>query len=252
MSLDDLVTFWESDDAYDATSPQAAEGAYRFLYHIDTRTQDAWESLTRQSAKTLVGYGDWDIIMLQQWGRYSIDNSHTNPYFEQVMSLIRASCAEPFTLGWQMAWLRAVDLNATNKAANLQVAETINKEHCADIVFPCATAIFNCLENPSLASIGDSTYHNFFASDDVHLEEGLPCYAAGVAVAQTILRRFFPVISILGNTLRPDETDVVDWNVPQRQMPTGGVITSITDDNCYLVQKAAIIANKYPYEINGV
>lgn len=252
LSLDDLVRFWESSDQYDATSPQAAEGAYRFLYYIDTRYDNSWKELSRMSAKDLVALGGWNIIQIQQWGRYSMDNSHTNPYFEQVMSLIRESYSSPYTLAWEMAWLRVVDLSQTNKDANLSVAEIINKEHCADIVFPCATTIFNCQENPTLAAIGDSEYHNLFSFDNVHLEEGLPVYAAGCAIAEVLLRRYYPVVSILGNTLRPTATDVANWNIPQRQMPQSGVITSITDDNCYLAQKAAIIANKYPYEINGV
>lgn len=252
LSLDDLVRFWESSDQYDATSPQAAEGAYRYLFYINTRYDNSWKELSRMSAKDLVALGGWDIIQIQQWGRYSMDNSNTNPYFEQIMSLIRESYSGTFTLAWEMAWLRAVDLSQANKNASLSVAETINKEHCADIVFPCATTIFNCQENPTLAAIGDSSYHNLFSFDDVHLEEGLPVYAAGCAIAEVLLRRYYPVASILGNTLRPTATDVANWNIPKPQLPQSGVITSITDDNCYLAQKAAIIANKYPYEINGV
>lgn len=252
LSLDDLVRFWESADRFDSTSPQAAEGAYRFLFHINTRYRDKWEELSRMSAKDLVALGGWDIIQLQQWGRYSMDNSHTNPYFEQIMSLIRASYSGPFTLAWEMAWLRVIDLSQANKNANLSVAGIINKEHCADIVFPCATTVFNCQENPTLAAIGDSEYHNLYSFDNVHLEEGLPVYAVGCSIAEVLLRRYFPVASILGNTLRPTADDISSWNIPQAQLPQSGVITSITDDNCYLVQKAAIIASKYPYEINGV
>lgn len=252
LSLDDLVRFWESTDTYDETSPQASDGAYRYLYHIDTRLSEQWKTLSIKSAKELVAMGGWDVIQLQQWGRYSMDNSYTNPYFEQVVSLIRKSYNKPFVLAWQMAWIRVVDMTDLNKNKNLLVAETINKEHCADIVFPCATAIFNCQANSSLASIGDSTYHNFFSSDNVHLEEGLPIYAVGCTIAETLLKRFFPIASILGNTLRPTASDISSWNVPQQQMPISGEITSITDENCYLVQKAAIIANKYPYEIHEV
>ena len=252
LSLDDLVRFWETSDQYDATSPQAADGAYRFLYYIDTRYDNSWKELSRMSAKDLVALGGWDIIQIQQWGRYSMDNSHTNPYFEQVMSLIRESYSGPYTLAWEMAWLRVVDLSQENKNANLSAAETINKEHCADIVFPCATTIFNCQENPTLAAIGDSEYHNLFSYDNIHLEEGLPVYAVGCSIAEVLLKRYSPVASILGNTLRPTAEDITAWNIPQAQLPQSGVITSITDNNCYLAQKAAVIANKYPYAINGV
>ena len=252
LSLDDLVRFWETSDQYDATSPQAADGAYRYLYYIDTRYDSSWKELPRMSAKDLVALGGWDIIQIQQLGRYTVDNSHTNPYFEQVMSLIRESYSGPYTLAWEMAWFGASFLSRENKIANLSVAEIINKDHCADIVFPCATTIFNCQENPTLAAIGDSERHNLFSYDDIHLEEGLPVYAVGCSIAEALLKRYSPVASILGNTLRPTAEDITAWNIPQAQMPQSGVITSITDENCYLAQKAAVIANKYPYEINGV
>jgi hypothetical protein len=124
------------------------------------------------------------------------------------------------------------------------VAETINKEHCADITFPCATTVFNCQENQVLAAIGDSTIHNFYSSDNVHLEEGLPVYAVGCSIVEVLLKRFFPLKSVLGNTLRPTTQMVIDWSVPQRQMPTGGDITSITDDNCYLVHSCSRFAKR--------
>lgn len=254
LSLDDLVTFWESSDQQDATSPQASQGTYRYLYHIDTRTMTSWASLPRQSAKELVAMGSWDIITLQQWSVYTISNTMTNPYFEQVVDLIRQSLSTPYTLGWQMSWTRPVynGVDVDKKQDNLDVAELINKQHAANIVFPCASAIFNCRENHTLAAIGDSTYHNLWASDNVHLEEGLPCYIAGLAVVQALFNKYYPEKCVLGDITRPTNSNITAWDNPQRQMPTGGTITSITDENCLLAQNAAIIANKFPYEINGV
>lgn len=278
ISLDDLVTFWEETQFQDTTTAIQASGAYRYLYHIDTRTDTCWAgndglllinepALPRKSAKELCAMGGWDIITLLQFSGYTVDYRTFEPYVSQIIDLIREVNDESFNLGFQMSWTRPVQITparpivnnlpeSDNPTANLASHLSNDKTEPFSITFPCSTAVFNCRQNSDLAQIGSSQYHNLWCSDDVHLEEGLPCYIAACAIVQALFDKYWPDKSILGDPTRPTDENVRAWKIPWAQLPKSGntilPITSVTDNNCYLAQKAAILANKYKFEINSV
>ena len=249
LSLDDLIKYWETSQAHDADSPQASLGTYRYLYHIDTRSDTKWNTMSRMSAKDLVALGGWDIITLLQYSVYTIDYSKYNPYFEQVVSLIRESIKTPFTLGWQMSWTRP---SADEPKSNISAAEQNDKDHAIGITFPCATAIFNARTNDTLNKIGDSVNNNLWCSDESHLEEGIPCYIAGLAVVQSLFDKYYSGLNVMNDTTRPTTENIKEWNNPQQQLPVSGEITTVNDENCYLSQKAAILANKRMFVITNI
>ena len=267
LSLDELYNRWDETKQWDEESTTESYGARRYLYTIDTRTQTSWQgvnpTLERKSAHQLCLEDGWDIITLLQWSAYTVDYTTFEPITD-VIDLIREAKAEAgneesWHLGFQMSWTRAVaDYPTNNLASHL----SNDKAQPIDILFPCSTAVFNARQNANLAAIGSydghldgpGPAHNLW-QDGVHLEEGLPCYIAALAIVQSLFDKYWRGLTVLGDKTIPTRENVTtNWKVPQRQIPSGNnELPHVLDaDYLYLCQKAAILANKYKFEINGV
>ena len=246
-SLRDMYNHWESDSANDTETDGIHAGTYaRKVFHIDTRTDSAWSNTTRVSMKTCLEYGNWDFISMQQWSAYSIDESTYEPWLSLVIDLIRQSIDKPTPLAWNGVCTRPT---ADEPQQGLDAMKNaVYKKHPFDFIIPYGTAIFNARTNETLAKIGNYANHNLWHSDGQHLQDGLPCYIASLTVCEAICNKFFPQYSVMYDKLRITDTMVNNWVVPQRNLPVVG----ITEENCLLAQKCAIMANKFPFEITNI
>ena len=228
-SLRDLDTEWE-------------KGSSATHYTIDTRHDKKWHTSTVLSAERMLSLQVWDMVSIQQASRQvEVEDSYF-PYLDNVIGRVSQICPYTFDLAWFMAYNRADD-NAND--VNLSVQRRIVEMSDFDIVFPVATAIFNCQANPQLARLGDSTYGKMYAEDNVHLQEGLPCYIAALSITEAILRKMDPSKTILGDRIRPTQ----QWIESVGGIAPNGPSVGVNEENCNLAQKAALCANDHLFEI---
>lgn len=241
LSLHDLDEQWEDDSKYGLADLDGGKHN-RLHFSIDTRYRNYWRKDTIMSAKDVVKMEKWDIITIQQGGnRCKVEDSYY-PYLQNVIDRISSTCSNPYSLAWFMAYNGAKD-NMNEESIRMQ--EKIVNEFPFDFVIPVATAIFSCQENEELAMLGDSKYHRMYASDNVHLQEGLPCYIAALTVSQAILDALGMEKSIEGDMIRPTQ----DWITSINGITQNGKSIGVTEENCALAQRAAIQANLHPFEI---
>lgn len=241
LSLHDLDEQWEDDSEFGLADIDGGKHN-RFHFSIDTRERRYWRKEQIKSAKYIVEMEDWDIITVQQGGNRCKKEETYYPYLQNVIDKINDSRSEPYALTWFMAYNGAKD-NLNEESIRMQ--ERITQEFPFDIVIPVATAIFSCQENEELAMLGDSQYHRMYASDNVHLQEGLPCYIAALTVSQAILDALGIKKNILGDKIRPTQ----DWIASINGITQNGKSIGVTEENCALAQRAAIQANEHPFEI---
>ena len=241
LSLHDLDEQWEDDSEYGLADLDKGKHN-RFHFSIDTRKQDYWRQNGIMSAKDIVEMEDWDIITLQQGGNRCKVEASYYPYLQNVIDKISISSKSLSALAWFMAYNGAKD-NLNEESIRMQ--EKIVQEFPFDLVLPVATAIFSCQENEELAMLGDSKYHRMYASDNVHLQEGLPCYIAALTVSQAILNALGIEKSVEGDKIRPTQRWITDIN----GLTQNGQSIGVTEENCVLAQRAAIQANLHPFEI---
>ena len=241
MSLHDLDEQWYDDSQY-GTADLDGKNHIRLHYSIDTRTQTKWQKLPVVNAQTVVKLQKWDIISLQQRSNETRYIETYTPYLQNVINRINAAHPEPYKLAWFMAYNRAPD-NANQE--NLDTQKQICSEYPFDMVIPVATAVFSCQEHEMLAELGDSKYKRMYASDNVHLQEGLPCYVAALTVAETIMQEYFGEGSVIGNKIRPTD----EWIKSVNGITPNGNSTGVTEENCGLAQRAAVNAYNNKFEI---
>jgi len=213
-----------------------------YFYYIDTRSMTAW---TRASGKTIrecVKYCEWDIITLQQSSSKSVTLSNYNPSVANLISLIKADCSKPFMLGWNINHTRSTSDQPSSVLTN---CKSMYDTKPISIVFPYGTAIFDARKNSTLAAQG--TGGNLWYSDGVHLQDGIGCYIASLAVIQALFDKFYPHLSVLNDQTRPTDAWTSSWNMVETVGCTG-----VTEANCYLAQQCAIMANKNKFSIVSI
>lgn len=240
-SLKDLDEQWNDDSSYGMASLDGKDHI-RLHFSIDTRIDTRWQSEDVSSASDIVSLDRWDIISLQQVSSHVQYEETYKPYLQNVIDKINAKCPYPFYLAWFMAYNRAND-NANEE--NIATQRIICNNYPFSMVFPVATTIFNCQGNTTLGDLGDSKYKKMYASDNVHLQEGLPCYAASLAIVHTILQRCFHEGSVLGNKVRPTQ----EWITSIGGITPNGESTGVSEENCLLAQIATLTAYEHPFEI---
>ena len=240
-SLQDLDEQWTHDSQYDIANYDGSTHI-RLHFTIDSRLGVSWSSATRKSAQDIVAADQYDIISIQQSGKWAKNPASYVPYLQNVIHKIMAECDYPFTLCWYSPYTSADD---TRHEASLEVQAEIHKKYPFTMLMPCAAAVFSCQENETLADLGDSTSKKMYASDNTHMQEGLPCYIVALVVVQSILDKYMPGKSVLNNQFRATDENIANLGMDST---ANGQSTGVTEANCYLAQKAAICATKNPFE----
>ena len=241
-SLADLDDQWTHDSQYD---PSNYDGSMHIRLHftVDSRNSASWASATRKSAQAIVAADKYDIISIQQAGKQCKTPSYWEPYLQNVIDKIMAECDYPFTLCLFEAYTSADD---SRHEDSLLVQSSFYKKYPFTMLVPAAAAVFSAQENETLADLGDSTYKRMYASDDTHMQEGLPCYITALTVVQSILDKYMPGKSVLNDQFRATAENIANLGMDST---ANGQSTGVTEANCYLAQKAAICAVKNPFEI---
>ena len=240
-SLKDLDEQWSDTNQYGIASLDGKQHI-RLHFSIDTRTDLSWRKESVASAEEILSLDKWDIVSLQQVSSHAQYQETYEPYLENVIERINAQCKYPFSLGWFVSYNRAAD-NANQESLDTQ--KEICRQYPFNIVIPVAAAVFSCQEHEKLAELGDSKYKKMYASDNVHMQEGLPCYVAALTVAETIMKSYFHRGSVIGNSIRPTDK----WINSINGITPNGNSTGVTEANCALAQRAAVNAYYHKFEI---
>ena len=230
MSLEELNTRFNG-----STAP---------TYKFDNDVDEAWQTLTSQTPKQLVSSKEWDIISIQQGSTASLDLS-TYTYADNVVRKIFDNVLKPCILAWNVNINRNDGGDNTQEANTIltNIKSTIERIGLFDLILPYGTAIFNARTNATLDALGISGH---LWGDNVHLQEGVPCYIATLANLEAIMRRLGIASSVFGDTWRP--TDNTEWDVKNPQNP----FIPVTNELAYLSQRCAIKANDNPFAISSI
>lgn len=237
----DIHIFYRSGCSLDNLNDDWDSGA-RTHYCIDTRADRKWKRGEDMSPSALLLMEKWDIVSLQQYSVQVCSKESYFPSLPQILERIKSTCNYSFDLAWFMAINRS---NNHDYVGNLETQREIVEEHSFDLVFPVSTAIFACQNHPSLEKVGDGPDGRLYCSDGVHLQEGLPCYIAALSVAQAILDHYALGRTVIGNTLRPTQA----WIKSVNGITPNGASVGVTDENCLLAQKSAVLSNMHKFEL---
>lgn len=109
-----------------------------------------------------------------------------------------------------------------------------------------------------LASSIVSDLGNLWFSDGVHLQNGIPRYIANLVVCQSIFKKFFPELSVLGDQTRLDVAWLSIRNLPTPSIHGGNNLNRnrgllCQDEDLYgLAQKCAVAAVEHPFDITPI
>lgn len=246
-SLYDLDTQWTDTGSTGISDLDGGQHS-RITFYVNSENDPVWREWgTVLSAADIVGRRKWDIITLQQGGNRCKDIESYSPSLQNIIDKIAAICDYPYALWWYMAY-NGSSQNAIEGAnqESLDTQKTIIKSYPFSDFIPAAAAVFNAQQNETLAVLGGSQYNHMYASDNVHMQEGLPCYVVACAIVQKLLNVFRPGLSVLQDKFRAVSESIDDLGMTQT---ANGGSTGVNDENCYLAQKAAIVANNSPFEI---
>lgn len=240
-SLHDLNHQWNDNSPYSIADLDGKEHI-RLHFSIDTRKDNSWSKEDVLSANDVVSLEKWDIISLQQGGNRAKSIDTYYPHLPDIMSKIDSICDYTYGLAWFMAYNGALE---NENQASLDTQRQVVESGKFNLVFPVATSVFIAQEKEELQNLGESVYKKLYYSDNIHLQEGLPCYLAALTVSQSLLDHYRPGINVMGNNIRPSDK----WIEKINGITPNGEAIGVTDENCELAQKIAVIANLFKYSI---
>ena len=282
-SINRLLAEWE--DRSDSGLDPFGRSHVRRMAHIDTRySPNTWDTsvVAGYCAKDILefvndsnkGIDKWDIISLQEGGRQQHlteapgggdPRDGIQPFLRKVINLIRQSYSKNYSLAWFESYTAkkayAGDVSkgypplsaeeGDDRIGILKATETIFKAEPFDLIIPSGAAVFNGRTNAELASINVSAVGNLWCPDVVHLDAGIPAYISACTVVESIFRKFFPNLSILGDDTRITDELIANWHCPFVDSWQGPVKT--TDETLYhLAQKCAINACNNPFDFTPI
>lgn len=207
-------------------------------YSINTASQSAWSISTNKTPQDAVKLKTWDMIVFQQGSDASFTISNYASVRE-LYNLVKADAAYNFILGWNINHLGVANFGTNNE--NWQKVLDCCKLQPATFVFPYGTAIFNLMNK--YYNVGNAGYLLY----NKHLQEGMPCYLAAIANVQAIFDRYYPNLSVLGNTFVPNTSQRLDGGLQAH----GSIITMDAEQR-YMCQCSAILANKDKFNVNEI
>ena len=183
----------------------------------------------------------WDIIIIQQVSGYSHkyelwNQNHAGGHLPELIKLIRTYQPQA-AIGINMVHAK----DGTNSLYQ-RIADSYHQfciDYGVDFIIPYGTAVQNIRQS----SINTTEYG--FANDRHHLAPGVGQYVACAAYFETLIAPRYGV-SIMGNSYRVSITD------SQRESATyPDELVSVTDENAFFCQKAAVLAVHDMYNINN-
>lgn len=218
-------------------------GSDKILYY--KRYYNGSKVTTLETNKTVIDAlcdEDWDIVVMQTSLQYEGFYSMICQPLNDMMDYVRTTCmgenGKAPVFAWHMFWAMSPKYeNANlfdpyerdseqNYAANVQAAREVMRNHGIELVIPTGTMV----QTIRHSSMNNSYY---MTRDWYHMDIGAGRYAAACTWFEFFIKPCFGV-SVLGNTF----------------MPTAYTHMQVTEDNRESLQKAAVLACKYPFEIS--
>lgn len=217
----------------------------------------AWQNIGTKSLKSALSYQHWDMIVLQQQGRYAPDYSTYQPYLNNLITEIFGALGYPVKFVWYSV-MSSPGYNTAggfvpytdeqiiqNYEGNCAASQRVLNETLCEAVIPVATAVQNA-RTTDLNNLGD---YGKLTYEGVHLQEGLPCQLAAYAVCMSILALCgYSDRSIFGDTTRA----TAEWLSGKSMPGPNGSSVGATNENCRLAQMSAIMARKKPFEVTDI
>lgn len=203
-----------------------------------TATSEGLASAMGEAANAVSLTGKWDLVSIQSFGAeaYSSNQTQCVPlediYHLLVADLVGAFKTSEFYLGFSLPTHLIFDgtprsiMNRTQAFVEYNNSDSNRKR--IDVVFPFGTAIYNArthAEMRSLYTAAGPVIQGTFPSgayfpgrklfgNTLHSNEGLPCFIASLAVAETLFRNVegYEEKEINGNEILPAENGVYPSN----------------------------------------
>lgn len=218
----------------------SAEYTYNYL----RSDSNAWASASgNQTLKQILAAEPWDVVTFQQGSKYqeSWDNfGDLNPLIDRVIGYLATTHNKAVRVGWLMPQIRQITSTADSYANMIGCVKKVLETSPCSFVIPCGTAI-HLARQTDLDNIGDAGHLTY---EGIHLQEGLPClisaYVSTIKMLELIGMEYK---SILGEQTRPVQAWIDAKAIPGKN----GTSVGVTDANCFLAQKLATQATKFPY-----
>ena len=236
-SIDDYIGWFDNDSAV----------LTYYKYNALSGKYDT--ALTSRTLKQCLANEPWDIICFQQasstqgtWSSFS----NLNSLIDKVLTYNASVHTKAVRVGWMFPQLRYSVIDTQTYAKCVECVENLLDTTPISFFFPCGTAVQNA-RGTSLDSIGASGH--LTADANGHLQAGLPSLLASYVTALKLIELAGePWHGILQETTRPTQ----DWIAAINSPGENGTSTGVTDANCYLAQKCAVAAIKFPTTVSTI
>ena len=236
-SIDDYIGWFDNDSAV----------LTYYKYNALAGKYDT--ALTSRTLKQCIANEPWDIICFQQasstqgtWTSFS----NLNTLIDKVLTYNASVHTKAVRVGWMFPQLRYSLIGTVTYANCVTCIENLLNTTPVDFFFPCGTAVQNA-RGTSLDSLG--AYGHLTADSNGHLQAGLPSLLASYVTALKLIELAGePWHGILQETTRPTQ----DWIAAINSPGENGTSTGVTDANCYLAQKCAVAAIKFPTTVSTI
>lgn len=236
-SINDYIDWFDNDTA-------------TLTYYKKNGLFPKWNAgVANRTLKQCIADEPWDIIVFQQsssdqgtWSTFS----NLNTLINKVLSYNATLRSKAVKIGWMFPQLRYSIIDSTTYANVVECVQNVLNTTPIEFFIPCGTAVQNA-RGTSLDSIGDSSH--LCADSNGHLQAGLPSLIPAYVTALKLLELAGePWHGILQETTRPTATWVTNIISPGEN----GTSTGVTDANCYLAQKCAVAAMKFPTTVSTI
>lgn len=258
-SIDRQIDLFDNDDAI-------------ISFDLYKAGASAWTIKSSQTMKQCLVAEDWDIIMIGQNSTNQMDfstYSRIPELIDKVTTYVATDNGD--YVGHSIKWgYLAPQVRIANNS--MVVIETPNtypdymdavqqslNEYPLEFAIMGGTAVMNA-RGTTLAQYGNAQFTDGdgvvietgqMNYDYFHMQEGIGCMVGSYCSVLSILELAgINNRSIFGEKTRPDATWITSKNIPGTN--GAGNVVGISDPNCLIAQKCAVMAHKKPFEVSTI
>lgn len=241
-------------------------------YHLYSPDSSTWKIYSQKTLKECLLAEDWDIISIQQASSYQMvwtNYAHVPDLIDRIVTYVGSNHTDyvghPVKVGYLAPQVRVA--SSTLVDGKYQVIETPTTysdymdcvqraldEYPLEFAIMSGTAVQTARKETTLDQYGDAQFSDgtsgHMNADNTHLQEGIGCIVASYASTLFLLELAgINNRSVLGEGTRPDSAWITAHNIPGTN---GSTVVGISDANCLIAQKCAIMAHKKPFEVSTI
>ena len=242
-TLEIHADYMENDTAYESYD--------EYLWNASS-----WTIQTNKKPSDVITKFDWDIITFTTANASWMDiNNDIIPYLGKLIDGYSAMVNKNVKFALFLSHIYADGYSPVTTTSadfyNTYVPGLVTVYNTMPIfdLIQTGTAVENA-RTTTLKQYGSGTYKDMTA-DGRHLQEGIcclvPAYLMLMKVADLVGEN---KVGDFGSKIRPNDAFVSAQNIPGKH-PVSGETQGVTDANCLLAAKCAMMAYKHPYEITN-